>query len=131
MITGFSEIERKQMSKKWKIGIPLILLAIILSTSLFGGSVETEQFSAYGACRKIALATKSQAIWKHEQTIPLVFVSWVFFSDRYNDLTCQAIGIGPFWTASGTVNSLVGCGSKIETGKGAAECPKEYFGVSP
>lgn len=117
------------MSRKWKIGIPLFLLTIILTTVFFG-RVETKQFSAYAACRQVALETKGYSTWKHARTDQMVFVSWVVFYDGYNDLTCQAVGIGPFWTAGNTMHTLVGCATSLSS-DAASACPEEYFGVSP
>ena len=118
------------MSRKWKVRIPLFILTIIMVTTQVFGGVEINPFSAYAACRKVAMTTKGYATWKHEQTIPVIVISWVIFSDGFNDLTCQAIGIGPFWTARSSMHTLVGCAKSLENEK-INMCPEDYFGVSP
>src|SRR5215216_5589719 len=85
------------MSLSWKIGIPLFLLIIMLITTPFFGTVETKHFSAYAACRKVTMAIKSYAEWKHVRTTPKLVRSWFLFSDGFNELDCRAVGIGPFW----------------------------------
>ncbi len=117
------------MSRKWIIRISLFLLATIIITTIFFGLVQTKQFSAYGECRKAAMTTKGYAVWKYERTIQMVFMSWVVFSDGYNDLTCHAVGVGPFWAVQGTDQTLVGCVTGL--GEGGGWCPEDYFGVSP
>jgi hypothetical protein len=95
--------------------------------------METKQFSAYAACRKVALATKGYAVWEHEQTVQQLFISWVVFSDGFNDLSCQAIGVGPFWKVRESMHTLVGCGKSPENGEliMKSTCPEDYFGVNP
>ena len=120
------------MSRKWTIKIPLLFLAVIIITTIFFGLVKTNQYSAYGECRKVVATRKGYAIWKYERTIQLVFKSWVVFNDGYNDLTCYAIGIGTFWAVEGIGETLAAClpsfGSEVgEEGF----CPRDYFGVSP
>ena len=105
-----------------------LLLAVIMVSTMFFGLIKTEHYSAYGACRKVAMNTKGYAIWNHEQTFPIVFWSRIVFSDGYNDLSCDAIGIGPFWTVRGSMHTLVGCGLNLNTGD---MCPEDYFGVNP
>jgi hypothetical protein len=118
------------MSLKWKVGIPLLPIVTIIVTTLVCGCIETQKFSAYGVCRAAALNTKGYAVWKHERTFPLVFASWVVFSDGFNDLSCQAIGIGPFWTVRNSIHTLVGCGKSLGDEQ-VSMCPEEYFGVNP
>ena len=118
-------LREKQMPQKWKIGILLFLLPTIIVTTIVFGRAETNQFSAYAACRKTAMVTKSYGIWKHENTVQMVFLSRVVFSDGYNDLTCSAFGIGPFWIVGFSFQTIVGCA----TNNGM--CPENYFGVSP
>ncbi len=115
------------MSLKWKVGILLLLLAMIIVTTPFFGRVETKQFSAYAACRKTAVTTKGYAVWEHKETIQKMFVSWVVFSDGFNDLSCQAIGMGPFWMVKISMHTLVGCAKSLD----GEMCPEEYFGVNP
>jgi hypothetical protein len=117
------------MSRKWKIAIALILLAVILTSILFG-QVKTKKFSAYATCRNVAMNTKGYAVWQHQSTSNRVFVSWVTFSDGFNDLTCQAVGLGPFWIPVTTMQTLVGCATSLSANPTSA-CPEDYFGVSP
>lgn len=102
--------------------ISIVLLTLVLSL------VQTKQFSAYAACRNAALETKGYDIWKHESTIPLVFVSYITFSDGYNGLTCSTAGIGPFWRVTSLFKTLVGCGLSLDP---PIPCPEDYFGVEP
>ena len=66
--------------------------------TIFLGLAKTKQYSAYSVCRQLAMTTKGYAVWNYERTFPMVFMSQIVFSDGYNDLACDAIGIGPFWT---------------------------------
>jgi hypothetical protein len=52
------------MSLKWKVGIVLLLLVILVASTPFFRRIETKQFSAYAARRKEALSTKGYAVWK-------------------------------------------------------------------
>src|SRR5215216_996401 len=97
------------MSLNWKVGIPLFILAMIVFTTPFFGRIETRHFSAYAACRKVAMNTKGYAVWKHEQTIQKMFRSRVWFSDGFNAIDCRAIGIGPFWIVRASLQTWAGC----------------------
>jgi hypothetical protein len=121
------------MPLRWKVGIPLLLVITIIVTTPFFGRAETKQFSAYAVCRKAALDTKGYALWEHEGTDQQMFTSWVIFFDGYNHLSCQAVGIGPFWTVKRSMHTLVGCAEVPEDGKiiMKSTCPEDYFGVSP
>jgi hypothetical protein len=118
------------MFPNWKVALPLLLMAVLVVSTPFFGGVETKQFSAYGACRKVAMATKSYATWEHEQTIQMVFRSRIRFSDGSNHLSCQAIGVGPFWMVGKTTPTLASCSKDLGNGK-TELCPEAYFGVSP
>lgn len=118
------------MSRNWKVKIPLLFIIATVVATLFFGRIESRQYSAYAACRESALNTKGYAVWQHKQTFQMIFISRVVFSDGYNDLSCQAIGIGPFWTANSSMHTLVGCAKSLEIEE-ANMCPEGYFGVSP
>ena len=117
------------MSRKMKVGI-LLSAAFVVLLSMFLGSVETNRFSAYGACRGVALQTKGYAIWDHVHTTQMIFASWMVFSDGYNDLTCQTIGVGPFWAVTSTTKTNVACATELSSDP-SSHCPEGYFGVSP
>jgi hypothetical protein len=118
------------MVRKWATRIPLwLLLAVVVTTMLFG-SIKTKSYSAYAECRKVAAATTGYGVWTHERTFPLVFMSQVFFSDGYNELSCTANGIGPFWVAQASMKTNVACAIRL-TDEGADLCPEDYFGVAP
>jgi hypothetical protein len=126
------------MLRKWAIRI-LLLLAIVVTTTIFFGLIKTKQFSAYGECRKFALATKGYDVWKYKHTLQLIFMSLVVFNDGYNDLTCYAFGVGPFWSVQGASETIVGCltgipgknnGQVREVGEDGL-CLRDYFGVEP
>ncbi|HSJ89466.1 MAG TPA: hypothetical protein VK909_19805 [Anaerolineales bacterium] len=118
------------MFPNWKVAAPLFLVAILLVSTPYFGGVKTKEFSAYAACRKIAMATKAYATWEHEQTMPMLFRSRVRFSDGFNHLNCQAIGVGPFWTVGKVRPILASCSKDLGNGK-AEPCPEDYFGVRP
>jgi hypothetical protein len=117
------------MLRKWAIRIPLFFLAIIILATIVLGLVETDQFSAYAACRKAVMDNRPSGygVWKHEGTFQMVFVSRINFSDDINDFACEAVGIGPFWTAKIWPATIVGCFRK----NGVSPCPEGYFGVTP
>ncbi len=117
------------MSRKSKINIALLILAIILSSSMYFAQAETKEFSAYAACREQALRTQGYAVWKHTKTIPLIFMSTVEFFDGFNSLTCDAFGVGPFWFAGSSIQTLVGCATNLSDPPSL--CPENYYGVSP
>lgn len=117
------------MSRKMKVGI-LLSAALVVLLSMFLGSVETDRFSAYGACREFALKTKGYAAWDHIHTTQMIFVSWMVFNDGYNDLTCQAVGVGPFWMVTSATKTNVACATEL-SGDPSSLCPEDYFGVSP
>jgi hypothetical protein len=121
--------KRGSMNSRKKINLALSTLLVVLLTIILG-LVETNRFSAYGVCRDTALHTKSYAAWEHVHTTQIVFVTRMTFSDGYNELTCQAIGIGPFWTATSTLKTLVGCATSLSDNPTDA-CPEDYFGVNP
>jgi hypothetical protein len=113
----------KHMSRKRKFVILFLLMVLISTTPIFA-RVKTIVFSAYGTCRMTAMTTKGYDVWRYERTVPLAFFySDVIFSDGHNDLTCSAIGIGPFWDTAFLWTTLSAC--FIE------ECIEGYYGVSP
>ena len=116
------------MLRKRLIRTALILLAIIVITTSFLGLAKMTHYSAYAACRKTAMTVKGYAVWKYERTFPMVFRSRIFFSDGYNELDCEATGIGPFWRVTGHGQTLVACVKNLDT---AEMCPEDYFGVDP
>jgi hypothetical protein len=116
------------MTRKWSRRTTLLLLAIVIITTVFFGLAKTTQYSAYAACRKVAMTTKGYAAWKYERTFPMLFLSRVSFSDGYNELACDAMGIGPFWIVTRSLQTLVACVKNFETGE---MCPEDYFGVNP
>jgi len=81
------------------------------------------------------MGIKGYAIWKHEPTInqdpisDFIHYSTVYFSDGYNILSCEAIGVGPFWITTSVHQTLVGCVISLQNG--GKSCPEGYFGVSP
>lgn len=115
------------MSRKWNFGIVLFVSILAIETVILGQE-KTNQFSAYAACRDVAIATKGYGVWKHTGTTPLLFFSAIQFSDNANYLSCSAIGIGPFWMGIPTFETLRGC---LRNAQGVSPCPEGYFGVSP
>jgi hypothetical protein len=118
------------MSLSWKFGLPLFFLIIMLITTPYFGTVETRQFSAYAACRKVALARKGYAVWKPKQTTPKAFRSEIIFSDGYSNLDCHAWGIGPFWIVRAALLQWSVCNKDLGNGN-KIECTEDYFGVIP
>ena len=108
------------------------LLAVICVASIF---VTSASSSSYATCRKAAMGIKGYAVWNHERTTDYeqtsIFLrqSNVYFSDGYNTLTCEAIGLGPFWFTKNVWQTLVGCLGSLENG--GEMCPQDYFGVYP
>jgi hypothetical protein len=74
------------MSLQWKLGLLLFLLTIFVVSTPFFGRVETRWFSAYAACRRVAMARKGYAVWKPEQTTQKIFRSRIIFSDGFSEL---------------------------------------------
>jgi hypothetical protein len=118
------------MSLNRKLGLILFLLTIMLVSTPFFGRVETRRFSAYAACRKVAMATKGYAVWQHEKTIERMVLSRIIFSDGFNNLDCRALGLGPFWMVRKSLLSWNICDKDAGNGK-MIMCSEEYFGVSP
>jgi len=118
------------MASKWMFRITLSMVAIIVVTTVFLGLVETNQYSAYAACRKLALTTKGYGVWNHAHTLQLVFSSRISFSDGYNELSCTTNGVGPFWVVQAWMKTNVACVNSL-TDQGADICPEDYFGVKP
>ena len=116
------------MSRKSVVNLLLFLVISVVVVTVFFGLAKTKQYSAYSACRQLAMTTKGYATWKHERTYSMVFLSRIVFSDGYNDLVCDATGIGPFWKISTSTHTLVGCMKSLEP---AESCPEDYFGVNP
>lgn len=103
--------------------IGIVLLTFVLSF------VQTKSFSAYAVCRNLALETKGYDVWKHQTTTPIVFVSQITFSDGYNDLSCSAVGIGPFWQVTSYSKTNVACALSLSNPPDL--CPEDFFGVEP
>lgn len=118
------------MSLNWKAGIFLFLLALVFITTPYFGRVETRRFSAYAACRKVAMATKGYAVWEHKQTTEKMFRSRIIFSDGFSKIECRAIGVGPFWIVRVFLHNWVICDQDPNNGK-IMECQEEYYGVNP
>src|SRR6266498_1839784 len=118
------------MSVQWKLGLLLFLLIIFVVSTPFFAGVETRRFSAYAACRKVALARKGYAVWKLERTKPKIFGSQIIFSDGFSNLDCRALGVGPFWIVRKSLLNWSVCDQDLGNGKMMA-CPEEYFGGSP
>jgi hypothetical protein len=120
----------RQMSLRWKVGILLVLVQLMVFSTPFFGRVQTRHFSTYAACRKVALTTKGYAVWKPQGLARRIFRSRLIFSDGFNSLDCSAIGIGPFWIVSLSQHTYnVGCTKDLGNGQTIA-CPEDYFGVS-
>ena len=117
------------MLRKWAISILLFFLVIIVLPKMVLGLMETDQFSAYAACRKVIMDNRptGYGVWKHIGTSQTVFEYHITFSDDINNLDCEAFGIGPFWTAERGYQTIAGCLEK----NGMSPCPAGYFGVSP
>ena len=118
------------MSLNLKIVLMLLVLATMVFTTPGFGRVETRAFSAYAACRKVAIATKGYAVWKHEQTIERMFQPRILFSDGFSTIHCRAIGIGPFWIVQKVRHTWAVCEKDVGNGK-IIMCSEDYFGVSP
>lgn len=118
------------MFPKWIFRVALVLLTSVVVTTMFFGLIKTEKYSAYAQCRKLAMATKGYDTWSYERTIPMVFISRIDFSDGYNELSCTANGIGPFWDVQTSMKTNVACANSL-TDEGADLCPEDYFGVNP
>ena len=118
------------MSLSWKSGLLIFLLIITLVTTPFFGRVTTRHFSAYAACRKVAMATKGYALWKQQKTIQYTVLSRIVFSDGFSNLDCRAIGLGPFWIVRKSLLDWNTCDKDAGNGK-TVNCPEDYFGVSP
>ena len=118
------------MSLQLKLGVVLFLLVSVALSTPFFARVETKQFSAYAACRKVALAKKGYAVWKPAQTTPNLFRSEIIFSDGHSKLDCHAWGIGPFWIIRAALLNWSVCDQDLGNGQTTA-CPEDYFGVSP
>lgn len=79
------------------------------------------------------MGIKGYAIWNHERTSDQEQISIflrrsnVYFSDGYNTLTCEAIGLERFWFTKNVWQTLVGCLSNIQN----EGCSQDYFGVYP
>ena len=117
------------MLPKWTFRILLVLLAIVVVTTMFFGLIKTKKYSAYAECQKLAMTTKGYGAWNHERTIPMVFVSRIDFSDGYNELSCTANGIGPFWVVQASMKTNVACANSLSDEPDL--CPEDYFGVIP
>jgi hypothetical protein len=118
------------MGLNWKLGLVAILLAAMVFTTPFFARAETKQFSAYAACRKVAMDTKSYAVWTHQQTIKRMFRPRILFTDGFSTIDCYAIGVGPFWTIRMAKRTWAQCNKDLGNGQSTA-CPEDYFGVSP
>lgn len=119
-----------QMAPRWIIRTIFVLLATLVGMNLVFGWVKTDRYSAYAECRKLALTTKGYGVWNHVRTFPLVFSSMISFSDGYNELSCSATGIGPFWVVQTSMKTNVACANSL-TEDGVDLCPEDYFGVNP
>ena len=118
------------MLSSWKLGVVLILLAAMVFTTPFFARAEMKQFSAYAACRNVAMATKGYAVWKHERTIKRMFRPRIVFTDGSSTIDCYAIGLGPFWTVRTAQRTWRQCSQDAGNGQTMA-CPEDYYGVSP
>ncbi len=118
------------MSLQWKLGLLLFVLTSFVVSTPFFARVEATRFSAYAACRKVALARKGYAVWKPQQTKPKIFRSQIIFSDGFSKIDCRALGVGPFWIVRKSSLTWRVCDQDLGNGKMMA-CPEEYFGVSP
>ena len=116
------------MSRKRPIRTAFILLAIVLLTTLSLGLVKRTAYSAYTSCRKLAMTTKGYAVWKYDRTVQMESKSRIFFSDGFNELTCEAMRIGPFWVVTSNIQTRFGCVKNLDRGE---MCPEDYFGVNP
>ena len=117
------------MDPKRIFRILLVFLAIVMVTTLFFGLIQTKNYSAYAECRKLAMTTKGYGAWNYVRTIPMVFVSRIDFSDGYNELSCTANGIGPFWVVQASMKTNVACANSLSDEPDL--CPEDYFGVIP
>ena len=124
----------KTYPKYW-IAPPIIgaLLNLILLVSI--ATTLNFSLSDYGTCRKTAMSVKGYAVWKHQKTkiqeSEVIFIHYatVIFSDGYNYLSCEAVGIGPLWATTGGGKTVVGCLNGFQNvGEG---CREDYFGVNP
>jgi hypothetical protein len=118
------------MKQKKATKVILLVLAILFISTPFFARAKTKYFSAYGACRYSAMHTKGYAMWRHTKTTAQFLTAEVEFEDGFNTISCQTIGIGPFWIPGIPWTTLVGCSTSLP-GETFELCPEGYFGVSP
>ena len=118
------------MGLNWKLGLSIILLAAMVFTTPFFARAETKHFSAYGACRNVAMKTQGYAVWKLRRTVRRMFRPQIIFSDGFSTIDCYAIGVGPFWTVRTARRTWAQCSKDAGNGQ-STPCPEDYFGVSP
>ncbi|MBI5295812.1 MAG: hypothetical protein HY869_10075 [Chloroflexi bacterium] len=114
------------------------IISTLLNTVLLIAIVTTINFSPsdYGTCRKTAMDTKGYGVWEHQQTttqesgVAFIHYATVTFSDGTNDLSCEAVGVGPLWATSMAWQTLVACLGGVQNGS-PTTCPLDYFGVYP
>ena len=100
------------MSRKRKFAIVLLTIVFFASTPIFA-RLKTDVFSAYAACQSTAKTIKGNKAWEYQRAIPGMFDATLFFSDGYNELSCDTVGVGPFWIVIMTVHGCRGNTSEI------------------
>ena len=118
----------KTSPTSWAIP-PIVATLLNLTLLIFVAITFNFSFSAYGACRKMAMSQEGYGVWKYQNAIQDKEFVWIGFSDGTNDLSCQASTVGPFWAVIFNMQTLVGCVKS--SGVQETSCPRGYFGVSP
>ncbi len=105
------------------------ILGLLLPPRVNSGASRSYQY-AYEACRRTMLNTEGYGIWKLQNSQMGQFKAQFDFDDGWNIATCYAVGAGPFWYVTGTMQTLVGCAKSLSD-TGGNECPRAKFGVNP
>lgn len=118
------------MKRKNATKVILLVLAVLFISTPYFARTKTKFFSAYGACRYSAMHTKGYAVWRYTRTTAKFLNADIEFTDGYQTITCQTIGVGPFWIPGMIWTDMVGCGERLADGS-FQMCREDYFGVSP
>jgi hypothetical protein len=76
--------------------LTIVFVGVIASTPYFG-SIESNHFSPYAACKK-SNKSLDYAVFDYQRTYSQGYFSYVIiYSNESFPLGCQTVGIGPFW----------------------------------
>ena len=126
-------MDKKRILKITALALVIILVLGCMVFILFSANPPASTTSrssqyAYRACHRTMMNTAGYGVWALQNAKYQQYKAQFDFDDGFNTATCEAMGLGPFWIGTKTLETAVGCVQSLAAG---TECPRKKFGVTP